>query len=103
MGRIITRKRLREYAALYPQAKASLEHWERTAKNAKWRTPAELKQTFNGVDPVTVASGNQVYVFNIQGNEHRLIAAIHFDKGRVYVLRIMTHRAYDRQQWKDEL
>ena len=103
MGRIITRKRLRNYAALYPQAKASLEHWERAAKNAKWRSPAELKQTFNGVDPVTVASGNQVYVFNIQGNEHRLIAAITFDKGRVYVLRIMTHRDYDRQQWKDEL
>ena len=103
MSRIIARKRLREYAAIHPQAKASLEHWEHTVRSAKWRSPAELKQTFNNVDPATVGSGNQVYVFNIQSNEHRLIAAIHFDKGRIYVLRILTHKDYDTQRWKDEL
>lgn len=103
MGRIITRKRLREYAAMHPEAKASLERWEHTVGSAKWQSPAELKQTFNNVDPATVSSGNQVYVFNIQGNEHRLIAAIHFDKGRIYVLRILTHKDYDTQRWKDEL
>ena len=103
MYRIITKKRLREYAALYPKAKGSLEHWEHTVRNANWKSPAMLKQTFNDVDPVTVTSGNQVYVFNIQRNEHRLIAAIHFDKGRIYVLRILTHKDYDTQRWKDEL
>ena len=103
MARIIARKRLREYAARYPDAKASLEHWEHTVRSAKWQSPAELTRTFNTVDPATVSSGSQVYVFNIQRNEHRLIAAIHFDKGRVYVLRIMTHKDYDTQRWKDEL
>ncbi len=88
---------------MYPKAKASLEHWEHTVRNATWKSPVELKQTFNDVDPATVSSGNQVYVFNIQRNEHRLIAAIHFDNGRIFVLRILTHRDYDRQRWKDEL
>lgn len=103
MYRVLTRKRLRQYADQHPQARASLEHWERTVRSATWDSPAELKQTFNSVDPVTVGSGNPVYVFNIQGNEHRLIAAIHFDKKRVFVLRLMTHREYDKGRWKDEL
>ena len=101
--RIITRKRLREYAAVHPKAKASLDYWEYTVRHANWQSPAELKQTFNNVDPATVASGHRVYVFNLQGNEHRLVAAIHFDKGCVYVLRILTHKEYDSQRWKDEL
>ena len=103
MFRVITRRRLREYAATYPEAKASLDHWEHTVRNARWKSPADLTQTFNDVDPATVTSGNHVYVFNIQRNEHRLIAAIHFDKGRLYVLRILTHKDYDTQRWKDEL
>ena len=103
MKRIVTQKRLREYAKRHPQARPSLEHWQRVTLAADWRNPADLKATFNDVDPVTVSSGNTVYVFNIQRNEHRLIAAIHFNTGMVYVLRIMTHREYDRGQWKDEL
>ena len=62
-----------------------------------------LKTSFNDVDPVTVNSGRTVYVFNIEHNRHRLIAAIHFNTQTVYVLRIMTHREYDRERWKDEL
>ena len=103
MRRIITQKRLRQYARKYPQARASLEHWEWIVLEAEWKSPADLKATFNDVDPVTVASGNTVYVFNIQRNEHRLVAAIHFNTGLVYVLGIMTHKEYDRQSWKDEL
>lgn len=103
MRRIITQKRLRQYAKAYPQARTSLEHWERVVLAAEWRNPADVKATFNDVDPVTVGSGNTVYVFNIQRNEHRLVAAIHFNTGQVYVLRLMTHKAYDRSPWKDEL
>lgn len=101
--RIITPKRLKEYADRYPQARASLERWLLRVRRGKWKTPADVKATFNDVDVVTVASGNPVYVFNIQRNEHRLIAAIHFNVSTVYVLRIMTHREYDRDHWKDEL
>jgi len=101
--RIITRRRLREYAAMYPNARASLDHWEHTVRNARWTSPVDLRQTFNDVDPATVTSGNHVFVFNIQRNEHRLIAAIHFDQGRIYVLRILTHKDYDTQRWKHEL
>ena len=101
--RIISRKRLRDYAAQYPQARPSLDHWERVTLAARWETPADVTCTFNDVDPVKVKSGNTVYVFNIQRNEHRLIASIHFNTQVVYVLRLLTHKEYDKGHWKDEL
>ena len=103
MQRIVTQKRLREYADQYPLSRASLLHWEKVVLAASWNNSADLKQTFNDVDSVKVASDNTVYVFNIEMNAHRLVAAIHFNTGMVFVLRIMTHREYDRGQWKTEL
>lgn len=103
MKRIISRKRLRDYATQCPRARPSLDNWERVTQAARWETPADVKRTFNEVDPVKVHSGNTVYVFNIQRNERRLIAAIHFNTQIVYVLRLMTHKEYDKGHWKDEL
>lgn len=103
MKRIIALKRLREYANQYPGTRSSLEHWKKTTLAAKWQNPSDLKRTFSNVDPVRVASDKTVYVFNIERNRHRLIAAIHFNSGMVFVLRIMTHSEYNRNQWKAEL
>ena len=41
-------------------------------------------------------------VFNIGGNKYRLIAAIHYNRGRVYIRAILTHRDYDRGIWKKQ-
>lgn len=103
MKRIISRRRSRDYAAQYPAAASALDHWEKTTLGAHWDSPPDLKRTFNDVDPVKVASGNTVSVFNIHGNTHRLIAAIHFNTQLVYVLQLMTHKEYDRDHGKDEL
>ena len=103
MKRIITRRRLREYAEKYSGVRPSLAHWEKTTLAAEWGNPSDLKRTFNDVDVTRVDSGNTVYVFNIEGNQHRLIAAIHFNTGVIFVLRIMPHSEYDRDQWKAEL
>lgn len=75
----------------------------KVVRGADWTNPAELRATFNDVDPVTVESGRTVYVFNIEHNRHRLVAAIHFNTRTVYILRTMTHQEYDRGHWKEEL
>ncbi|HEX5471428.1 MAG TPA: type II toxin-antitoxin system HigB family toxin [Lacipirellulaceae bacterium] len=103
MRRIVSPRRVREYALRYPTAKPSLMHWLDTMRRGDWSTPSDLKASFNDVDPVTVDSGRTVYVFNIEHNRHRIIAAIHFNTQSIYVLRIMTHREYDRGRWKEEL
>ena len=102
MRRVVSPRRVRDYAARYPAARSSLDRWLKQVLHADWKSPADLKQSFNDVDPVTVASGCSVYIFNIEHNRHRLITAIHFNTQIVYVLRIMTHREHNRNRWKDE-
>ncbi|HEV7402115.1 MAG TPA: type II toxin-antitoxin system HigB family toxin [Chthoniobacteraceae bacterium] len=65
--------------------------------------PVQMLRTFPEVDPAKVKSGHTVYVFNIRRNEFRLIAAVHFDQGRLFTLRFLTHAEYDHNQWKEEL
>jgi mRNA-degrading endonuclease HigB of HigAB toxin-antitoxin module len=50
-----------------------------------------------------VASGNPVVVFNVCSNTYRLICAIHYDTGKVFLLRFLTRAEYDKDRWKGEL
>jgi mRNA interferase HigB len=67
-----------------------------------WRNE-DVRQSFPGTDPVKVASGKTVYVFNLIGNAYRMICAIHFNTGKVFMLRFMTHANYSKEKWKNEL
>jgi mRNA interferase HigB len=58
---------------------------------------AELKAFFPSADQVANKT-----VFNIGGNKYRLIAAFHYNRGRVYIRAILTHREYDRGNWKTQ-
>jgi mRNA interferase HigB len=102
--RIITRKRLKEFWEVYVDSEEPLRKWEVTTKKASWKKPDDIVFTFNTADPgVDVDSGNKVAVFNIAGNKYRLVAAIHYNTGMVYVLKIMTHKEYSGNRWKREL
>ena len=101
--RVISRKRLREFWAEHPKAQASLTQWYKLTGDASWKSFADMKATFGAVDTVKVRSGNTVYIFDIKGNDFRLIAAIHFNRKIVYVLAVLTHKEYDEDKWKDNL
>ena len=101
--RIIKLTRIREYWGRHPQARPSLEQWLIRTRAAVWSSIADLRQTFPSADPVRVASGRTVIVFNIAGNQYRLLTAIHYNMRKVFVLRFLTHAEYDRAVWKDEL
>ena len=72
-------------------------------KSADWESIRDVRRTYPSADPVKVASGRSTTVFNVCGNDFRLIVAIHYDKRRVYTLRFMTHAEYDKNHWKKEL
>jgi mRNA interferase HigB len=90
------------------RAEKSLKQWLAKTKEAAWRNPADVKLTFGkNVDFVESKNGSELAVFNVHANHYRLIAAIHYlgehpEKGRVYVLRILTHAEYDEEKWKQE-
>ena len=83
--RIITRKRLREFAQRHPDATEALDNWYRFFREAQSRSLQDVRRVYPHADMVAVASGNSVTVFNICGNKYRLIAAIHYNRQRVYV------------------
>ena len=89
--RIFTEQALKEYAEAHPDVKVALQEWTTVVKNSKWTCFADMKQTFGSVDSV----GNQHYVFNIKGNNHRLIAVVKFTIKLVFIRFIGTHGEYD--------
>jgi mRNA interferase HigB len=93
---IITRKRLNEFAAKHPNARPGLSHWYRTFRSATIHSFVELRTLFPHADQV-----RKLTVFNISGNTARLIAAIHYNRQKVYVRAILTHDDYDEGVWRE--
>lgn len=90
--RIISERTIRQYYEAHPASKTALEEWVSKVKKAQWKNFADIKSTFNSVDNV----GNQHYVFNIKGNDYRLIVVIKFTLGFVLIRFIGTHSEYDK-------
>jgi mRNA interferase HigB len=102
--RIIKPSTLRRFWLANPKSERELKKWLATSDVANWKHPADVKLDFGArVDFVKVDSGNTVAVFDIANNHWRLIAAIHYDHPRIFVLRILTHDEYDTNEWKRQL
>jgi mRNA interferase HigB len=93
---IITRKRLNVFAAKHPAVKPGLAHWYRTLKPATVRSFVELRTLFPSADQV-----GKLTVFNIGGNTARLIAAVHYNRQKIYIRAVLTHEEYDTGTWKE--
>jgi mRNA interferase HigB len=77
----------------------ALDAWYRTAKSARWKSLAEVRQTYSSADGVPV--GDKVFtVFNIGGNSFRLIAGINYESQTIFVKHVLTHAEYDKEEWK---
>ncbi len=90
--RIIAKSTIVEYYKGNQNAKSALENWYKLASKAVWNNFADVKNTFNSVDNV----GNNIYIFNIKGNDYRLIVRILFKPQIIYVRFIGTHKEYDK-------
>ncbi len=91
---VISRKRLKEAVQRHSDLAAPLDAWFRIAKKAQWRSLVDVRKTFSSADAV-----GKWTVFNIKGNQYRLIAEINYPSGRVYVRYVLTHAEYDRGGW----
>ena len=90
--RIFTEQALKEFAQTHSESKVALQVWSKAVKKSDWKNFADVKKTFNSVDAI----GGQRYVFNVKGNEYRIVAVIKFTVGFLYVRFIGTHSDYDR-------
>ena len=92
---IITRKRLNEFAGAHPTAASGLAHWYRALKKQNPENFTELRRIFPHADQV-----DGLTVFNIGGNKARLVAALHYNRRKVYIRAVLTHAEYDAGKWR---
>ena len=95
--RIFTEQTLKEYAEKNPEALTALQDRKQKVKKSNWICFADVKNTFNSADSI----GNQRYVFNVKGNDYRIVVVIKFTIRFVYIRFIGTHAEYDKIDCKN--
>ena len=94
---ILTEARLSEFARRHPDAMSSIMRWGALTKAAKWRNLADARRTFPHADQV-----QRCVVFNIKGNDYRLITRIDYGLQTVTLKNFLSHAEYDREKWKKD-
>lgn len=89
---VISKRTLVQFYEKNPQAKTALEVWHQDTKKATWKTPDDIKKTYSNA---SFLEDNRV-VFNIKGNDYRLIVHIDYLRKIVRVKFIGTHKEYDK-------
>jgi mRNA interferase HigB len=111
---VISRRPLRDFAARHPAADPPLRSWFKLMKASRASNLAELKQTFPTVSYVLVKTvtyvqrkrhevKHEIYVFNVGGNNYRVVTEINFTRHKAYVRFVLSHGEYDTDQWKGQL
>lgn len=89
--RVIAIKTLRDFWAAHPDSEQPLLAWFDEASKAAWTQPADIKAQYASA---SILKSRRV-VFNIKGNDYRLVVAVAYKLGVVYVKFIGTHKQYD--------
>lgn len=89
--RVIAVKTLRNFWSLHPDAEQPLLAWFDEISKANWAQPADIKAHYATASILK----NRRVVFNIKGNDYRLIVAVAYKLGIVYIKFVGTHKQYD--------
>ncbi len=90
--RIISRRTLREFWDVHPEAAIALQTWFHDVERASWVGPADVKMVYRNA---SFLADNRI-VFNIKGNRYRLVVAVEYQYSLVYIRFVGTHAEYDR-------
>lgn len=89
--KVIALATLRNFWKRFPESEQPLKAWHDEATHADWKQPAEIKAQYRSASILK----NRRVVFNIKGNDYRLIVAVAYKVGVVYVKFVGTHALYD--------
>jgi mRNA interferase HigB len=89
--RVIAVKTLRDFWRRHPASRPGLRAWVAEVQQASWTQPADIKAQYGNASILK----NRRVVFNIKGNDYRLVVALAYNTGVVFVKFVGTHKAYD--------
>ncbi|HEY8667686.1 MAG TPA: type II toxin-antitoxin system HigB family toxin [Tepidisphaeraceae bacterium] len=84
----------------HPQTRAWLLNWMDVTAKADWHSIQDVRSNFPSADGVRIKSGTIVTIFNVKGNEFRLLTSVHYANQQVFFLDLLTHAEYDKQKWR---
>lgn len=96
--RIIARRTLRDFIAKLkgrkdqPAVRVALDAWFAEVSRSRWASSADVKRFYASVSVV----GSDRLVFNIKGNDYRLVVAVDYEKSIIWIRWIGTHAEYDK-------
>jgi len=94
---LISSRKLRVDATRHPEVKKQSNNWEAAVKKAEWQNLEEVRQAYRDAEAV----GNFT-VFNLKGNDYRLIVGINYESQTIYYKYLLTHAEYDKGNWKND-
>ncbi|WP_304709074.1 type II toxin-antitoxin system HigB family toxin [uncultured Rikenella sp.] len=95
--RVISFASLRSFIEQHADADIPMRDWYKKTSRATWNSLADIRKTFNSADYV----GNKRYVFNVKGNNYRIVAMIFFEVQQLYIRFVGTHAEYDNIDCKN--
>lgn len=95
--RVISRRILREFCQSHADACDALYDWYRVATKAEWKNLVDVQTIYSKAEAVGYFT-----VFNIKGNNYRLIVDIVYETQRIYIKYVLTHAEYDKDKWKND-
>jgi mRNA interferase HigB len=96
--RVIARRTLRDFVETLagrkdqPAVKVALDAWFSEVSKANWASSAEVKQLYA---TASIVNAERI-VFNIKGNDFRLVVSVDFERGIVWIKWIGAHKDYDK-------
>ena len=90
--RIVTFSTITKFSEIHSDADVALREWYKKTSKSDWNSLNDIKKAYNSVDYI----GNNRYVFNIKGNNYRLVAIVIFASKKVYIRFIGTHEEYNK-------
>jgi mRNA interferase HigB len=94
---IITKRALADFWSTHEDAEGPLRAWLTICRKTNFENFSTLRRSLAGVDKV-----GKFTVFDIGGNKYRLITVIHFNRRKIYIRHVLTHKEYDLGHWKRE-
>lgn len=95
--RVISKRKLREFWQKNPIAEQSLLNWYQIAKKADWTNLVDVRKDFPHADLAGICT-----IFNVGGNNFRLITKIYYPNKVVLIRFVLTHAEYDKKIYKND-
>ena len=84
----------------HADARQWIASWVATVEEAVWGSLEDVRRDYPAADGVKLKSNVVITVFNVKGNEYRLLTSVDYRARLIQVLELLTHAEYDKDRWK---